>query len=165
MVLVASVALGGCGLRDPYSPQPHKHAADHGQGTQEPLPAPTPTPGTTATAVLAAYATAWVNWSATTLARERAGLLALATGQLARELRQDAAQAVRTQLQIVSNAYSRGRYVGVIREPDGRAIVVTYEEVASVGGSTQGAYHVYLAHTERTARGWRVSEWQPATDS
>ncbi len=91
--------------------------------------------------------------------------MALATGQLADELRQDAAQAVKTQLQEVSQAYSRGRYVGVIPGQGGRAIVVTYEEVALLGGQAQGAYHVYLARTEHTALGWRVTEWQPATDS
>jgi hypothetical protein len=72
---------------------------------------------------------------------------------------------VKTRLQEVSRAYSRGRYVGVIRGERGRAIVVTYEAVAPLGGSAQGAYHVYLARTEPTAHGWRVTEWQPATDS
>jgi hypothetical protein len=115
--------------------------------------------------VLARYADAWVNWSARTLPHERAALLALATGQLAEQLRQDAAQAVKTELQEVSQAYSRGRYIGVIRQEGGRAIVVTYEEAAPLGGQAQGAYHVYLAHTERTTLGWRVTEWQPATDS
>ena len=94
-----------------------------------------------------------------------AALLALATGQLAEQLRQQAAQAVKTQLQEVSQSYSRGRYVGLITQQGEAAIVVTYEEVAPVGGQAQGAYHVYLARTEHTAVGWRVSEWQPATDS
>jgi hypothetical protein len=125
----------------------------------------TPARANSATGALARYATAWVNWSAATLPGERAALLALSTGRLAEQLRQDAAQAVKNRLQEVSQAYSRGRYVGVIREAGGRAIVVTYEEVAPVGGSAQGAYHVYLARTERAAHGWSVSEWQPATDS
>ena len=84
-------------------------------------------------------------------------MLALATGQLAQQLRQDAAQAVKTQLQEVSQSYSRGRYVGVIRRGGGRAIVVTYEEVAPLGGQAQGAYQVYLARTEHTTHGWRVT--------
>jgi len=72
---------------------------------------------------------------------------------------------VKTQLQEVSQSYSRGRYVGVIPQQGEAAIVVTYEEVAPLGGQAQGAYHVYLARTVHTPLGWRVSEWQPATDS
>jgi hypothetical protein len=165
MLLAAAVALTGCGLRDPYSQQPQKRPAAAGaQSAQTPASQEPLTP-TSATSVLARYADAWVNWSAATLAHERAALLALATGQLADQLRQDAAQAVKAQLQEVSQAYSRGRYVGVIQEDGGRAIVVTYEEVAPVGGQAQAAYHVYLARTEHTTYGWRLAEWQPATDS
>jgi predicted small lipoprotein YifL len=166
MLVAAVIALAGCGLRDPYSQQPQKRPAAAGaQSAQTPAPEGALTSTTSAASVLARYADAWVNWSAATLPHERAALLALVTGQLADQLRQDAAQASKTRLQEVSQAYSRGRYVGVIAEAGGRAIVVTYEEVAPVGGQAQGAYHVYLARTERTALGWRVTEWQPATDS
>jgi glucose/arabinose dehydrogenase len=166
MLVAAVIALAGCGLRDPYSQQPQKRPAAAGaQSAHTPVAEGALKPTTSATSVLARYADAWVNWSAATLPHERAALLALATGQLADQLRQDAAQAVKTQLQEVSQAYSRGRYVGVIRGEGGRAIVVTYEEVAPVGGQAQAAYHVYLARTERTAYGWRLAEWQPATDS
>jgi hypothetical protein len=164
-MLLAATVLGGCGLRDPYSQQPSRPTAARGEAAVTPLPEGTLDRASSARSVLARYATTWVNWSATTLPRERAVLLALATGQLAEQLRQDAAQAVKTQLQEVSQEYSRGRYVGVIAEQRGPAIVVTYEEVAAVGGSAQGAYHVYLARTRRTAYGWRVTQWQPATDS
>jgi hypothetical protein len=164
--LVVGAVLTGCGLRDPYSQQAQKHtAAVRRETAQAPFPEESPTRANSATSVLARYATVWVNWSPTTLPRERAALLALATGRLADQLRQDAAQAVKTQLQEVSQSYSRGRYVGVIRAEGGRVIVVTYEEVAPVGGQPQGAYHVYLARTEHTAHGWRLTEWQPATDS
>ena len=166
MLVAPVIALAGCGLRDPYSQQPQQRPAAAGaQSAQTPVPERALKPTTSAASVLARYADAWVNWSAATLPHERAALLALATGQLADQLRQDAAQAVKTQLQEVSQAYSRGRYVGVIREQGGRAIVVTYEEAAPLGGQAQGAYHVYLARTEPTALGWSVTEWQPATDS
>ena len=166
MLLAAVIALAGCGLRDPYSQQPQKRpGAANAQSAQTPVPEGALKPTNSATSVLARYAEEWVNWSAATLPHERAALLALATGQLAGQLRQDAAQAVKTQLQEVSEAYSRGRYVGLITEQGEAAIVVTYEEVAPLGGSAQGAYHVYLARTEHTAYGWRLAEWQPATDS
>lgn len=166
LLLAAIISLSGCGLRDPYSQQPKKHpAAGDAQRAQGPVHEAAPKSATGATSVLARYAEVWVNWSAATLAHERAGLLALATGRLAEQLRQQAAQAVKTQLQEISRSYSRGRYVGVIREAGGRAIVVTYEEVAPLGGQAQGAYRVYLARTEHMTGGWRVTEWQPATDS
>src|SRR4029077_3151885 len=160
----AVVVWDGCGLRDPYSAQPPQRAVAD-RAAQTPPPEAPREPASSATSVLARYATAWVNWSATTLPRERAGLLAFSVGPLAQQLHRDAAQAVKAQLQEVSGAYSRGRYVGVIRQRGGRAIVVTYEEVAPPGGPTQRAHRVYLARTERTPHGWRVSEWQPASDS
>jgi hypothetical protein len=163
ILLAASAILTGCGLRDPYSPP---HGVIHTSRGQVPQPLLAPQESdASATSVIARYASVWVNWSAATLPRQRAELLALASGQLAEGLRRDAAQAVRNQLQEVSQAYSRGRYVGSIRQNNGRAIVLTYEEVAPVGGQAQGAYHVYLAQTEHTTKGWRLTEWQPATDS
>ena len=165
MLLAAVIPLTGCRLRDPYSQQPQKRLVAGDRSAQAPAPLVAPKPATSGASVLARYAEVWVNWSAATLAHERAALLALATGGLAQQLHQDAAQAVKTQLQEVSRSYSRGRYVGVIPEEGGRAIVVTYEEVAPLGGQAQGSYQVYLARTEHTQHGWRVSEWQPATDS
>jgi hypothetical protein len=164
VLVAATVALAGCGVRDPYSQQPQKHPTA-AQSAQVPVPERALRSAAAATIVLARYADAWVNWSAATLPHERAALLALATGQLAEQLRHDAAQAAKAQLQEVSQSFSRGRYVGLITGQGEAAIVVTYEEVAPLGGKAQGAYHVYLARTEHTAHGWRVTEWQPATDS
>jgi hypothetical protein len=165
LLLAAVIPLTGCGLRDPYSQQPQKRPAAAGQNALTPVPDEALKPTNSAASVLARYADAWVNWSPATLPHERAALLALATGQLAEGLRQQAAQASKTQLQEVSQSYSRGRYVGLIKEQGEAAIVVTYEEVAPLGGQAQGAYHVYLARTEHTPLGWRVTAWQPATDS
>jgi hypothetical protein len=167
LILVVGTVLTGCGLSDPYSQQPHTGpAVTPGTAAQTlPLAAESPVRTSSATNVVARYTTLWVNWTAATLPSERAQLLALATGQLANELRQDAAQTVKNRLQEVSQAYSHGRYAGLIAQPDGRVIVVTYEEAAPAGGQAQGAYHVYLARTEHTQQGWRLSEWQPATDS
>ena len=99
MLLAAVIALAGCGLRDPYSQQPQKRPAAAGaQSALTPVPEGALKPTNSATTMLARYADAWVNWSAATLPHERAALLVLATGQLAEQLRQDAAQAVKTQL-------------------------------------------------------------------
>jgi hypothetical protein len=167
LILVVGSVFTGCGLGDPYSQQSHTGAArTPGAAAQtRPLARQSSSGAGSARSAIARYATIWVNWTAATLPRQRAGLLALATGPLADELRQEAGEAVKARLQEVSQAYSGGRYVGVIPQRDGRAVVVTYEEAAPVGGQAQGAYHVYLTRTERTGKQWRLSEWQPATDS
>ncbi len=165
LLLAAVICLAGCGLRDPYSPQPPKRPGAGAQSAQAPAPQGALEPTTGVTTLLARYAEAWVNWSPATLPHQRTALLALATGQLADQLRKQAAEAVKTQLQEVSRSYSRGRYVGLITQQGQAAIVVTYEEVAPLGGQAQGTYQVYLARTAHTTQGWRVSEWQPATDS
>ena len=165
LLLSAPVILAGCGLRDPYAQQSVRPAAAPSVAAPAaPAAVQLNGPAGSPTDVLARYATAWVNWSAASLERQRAGLLTLAAGPLEDELRKDAAEATRTQLQEVSNAYSRGRYVGAIPQAGETTIVVTYEEVAALGGQAQAAYHVYLARTARTAKGWRVTQWQPVTD-
>ncbi len=159
--LLTVVLLAGCGLRDPYAqpastgptmPPATTRAATEGRSA-----------GRSAGQALARFTALWVNWSAGTLPAERRALLGLAAGQLAGELRRDAAQAARAQLQEVSGAYSRGRLVGVIRQATGQ-VVVTFEQASAQGGPAQSAYHVYLARTEHTTGGWRVVEWQPASE-
>jgi hypothetical protein len=165
LLLSAPLILTGCGLRDPYAQQSERPApTSSAAGRAAAVAVPLNGPAGSATDVLAQYATAWVNWSGASLDRQRAGLLTLATGPLAGELRKDAAEATKTRLQQVSNAYSRGRYVGAIPQAGRAAIVVTYEEVAPLGGQAQAAYHVYLARTAPMAHGWRVTQWQPVTD-
>jgi hypothetical protein len=160
----ACLALSGCGLRDPYAaraaaretkspgarPQPQSSARTRGAGEER--------------EVIARFAGLWANWSAPTLQRQRSALLALASGALARELRAEDAEARKEQLLAVSRAYSRGRYVGQIARGGGATLVLSYEEVSPLGGQPQGAYRVYLARGERTAAGWKLSEWQPESD-
>jgi hypothetical protein len=45
-----------------------------------------------------------------------------------------------------------------------RVVVVTFEQAAAQGGVAQSAYHVYLARTQHTTHGWKVIEWQPASE-
>lgn len=160
-VLLVSIVLAGCGIRDPYTQPPRTRP------TAPPVTAGTTAKGRVAGSarqVIAWYAAAWVNWSAATLPSQRRVLRRLATGQLAVQLRRDAAQALRTRLEEVSGAYSRGRLVGVIAQAGGRSVVVTFEQAASQGGPAQSAYHVYLARTRHTTHGWKVIEWQPASE-
>jgi hypothetical protein len=163
-LLAVAVIFAGCGLHDPYTQRSSRPVGPNTPAPATQLAQPSPPAAIDATGLLARYASAWVNWSAPTLPKEREAVVVLAAGPLAVELRRDAAQAARSRLEEVSNAYSRGRYVGLIPEASGGAIVVTYEEVAPLGGSAQAAYHVYLARTARTPDGLRVTQWQPATD-
>ena len=165
-ILVAAVIpLAGCGLSDPYSPQPQKRPAAAAQHAPSPAPDEYPKAPNSAASVLARFAGTWANWSAATLAHQRAALLALATGRLAQQLREAVAQAVKTELQEVSRSYSRGRFIGLIADQGDSTLVLTYEDVAPLGGQAQSGYQLYLARTEQTPHGWRVSQWQPATDS
>ncbi len=160
--LLVLVVLAGCGLRDPYAQQRSTSPAN---GPATPVtPVPVRSAGSTAGQAIARFTGLWVNWRAGSLPAERRALLELAAGRLAGELRRDAAQAARTQLQEVSGAYSRGRLVGVIGQTTGQIAVVTFEQASAQGGPAQSAYHVYLARTEHTTGGWRVIEWQPVSE-
>jgi len=162
LLTVVALVLGGCGISDPYTQSP--------PATTPALLAPTPTasdsqPSGSSRQVLERFTWAWVNWSAGTLSTQRHLLSELAVGRLAGELQRDAAQALRTQLEQASGAYSHGHLIGVISEGNGRLVLVTYEVSAPAGGAAQAGYHVYLARTQHTTRGWKVSEWQPASDT
>ncbi len=161
-VLFTGILLSGCGIRDPYA-QPAGTVPTR-PPSQVNNPVGGPAAGSSAGQAIAAFTALWVNWSAATLSSERRALLGLAAGQLAKELRRDAAQAARTQLQEASGAYSRGRLVGVIHQAAGPMAVVAFEQASAQGGPGQSAYHVYLARTQHTTEGWRVIEWQPASE-
>jgi hypothetical protein len=160
LAVLVAVLLAGCGISDPYTQPPPAtpSAAAPPMGAKPEAAGSSPQ-------VLERFTRAWVNWSAGTLPAERRVLAALATGRLAGELRRDAAQALRTELEQDSGAYSHGQLIGLIREGGGRLVLVTYEVSAPAGGAAQGGYHVYLARTQHTTHGWRVSEWQPASDT
>jgi hypothetical protein len=168
ILLLVGATFTGCGLRDPYLQRSQKGAAQSKE-TKAQVPGLLPphsfTLAKSATDAVARFTTVWVSWSATTLFQERVELSELATGQLKDELRREAAEVAKTRREEVSRFHSCGRYVGIIASHAGRLVVVTYEEVAPIGGRGQGAYHVYLARTEHTAQGWKLSEWQPATDN
>jgi hypothetical protein len=161
LVLLASIVLTGCGLRDPYEAQ----TASPAPGASKSVPAEAAGAAQlpvapSARQVMARYAYLWVNWTTATLPARRRELAALAAGQLAVELHREATEFAQT----VSGAYSRGRLVGVIAQADGRAIVLLFEQTAPVAGAAQGTYYVYLARTARTPRGWRLTGWQLASD-
>jgi hypothetical protein len=162
----ACLALSGCGLRDPYAARPAARVSKSSSSTTQAQQQTVATPAESHDfpELIARFAGLWANWSAPTLQRQRSELLGLATGALARELRAQNAEARKEQLLAVSRAYSRGRYVGQIARGGGAALVLTYEEVSPLGGQPQGGYRVYLARGERTAAGWKLGEWQPASD-
>ncbi len=102
LLLATTIALAGCGAAPRGTPSsPRRPPSQVLRARRHPRRKEHSNPANSAASVLARYAEEWVNWSAATLPHERAALLALASGQLAEQLRQDAAQAVRAQLQEV----------------------------------------------------------------
>jgi hypothetical protein len=172
MVLVAAALVAGCGVEDPYA-----DGVPGAGSTAAPASATAAAPATTAApavvaapasapsardAVLTEFAHAWSTWDARDLAAQRRVLASLAAEPLAGQLREDARQALRDELERVTTASSSGRLIGTIPQRDGSLVVVTYEN-AKAEAQTQGqaAYHVYLAAGHDTPSGWRLSRWEP----
>jgi hypothetical protein len=145
----ASVAVGlsGCGIGDPY----------HAGSVRRSAPA-----SSASRAVLEAFAWAWTNWSAPTVADQHRQLLELATGALQRELESPHSQPGANEIGLTT---SRGRVVGLLAQPSQSSLVITAEELSNSGRAGQGALHIYVARAERTIHGWRVAEWRPDTDN
>jgi hypothetical protein len=173
MAIGGTALAAGCGVEDPYadgvpgstSAAPAATSAAPAAPATAAVPATTATPTATPTArnaVLRRFAAAWTTWSARDLAAQRRVLAALAAEPLAAQLRSDAREALRDELERVSTASSSGRLIGTLPQRDGSLVVVTYE-TAKAEAQTEGqaAYHVYLAAGHDTPAGWRLSRWEP----
>jgi type IV pilus biogenesis protein CpaD/CtpE len=175
LAAVAATALAaGCGVEDPYAggvpsgttPQastaaPAAAAAAAPSTTAAPAATTTAAP-TAQNAVLRRFVSAWTTWSARDLAAQRRVLVGLAAEPLAAQLRSDAREALRDELERVTTASSSGRMIGTIPQEDGTLVIVT-RETAKAEAETEGqpAYHVYLAAGHDTPAGWRLSRWEP----
>jgi len=171
IVVALAVACGlatasGCGVADPYAGGLPGPAPTTAGPASTAAGATAPEPGAASTrsrdAVVRRFAEAWSNWTAHDLAAQRRVLASLAVAPLATQLRRDAEQATRDDLERVSTASSTGRLVGVLPQRDGTLVVVTYE-TAKADGAVHGqpAYDVYVADGRQTPEGWRLSRWEP----
>ena len=158
IVATCAAALGaaGCGIADPYHPSARPAAPS---ARRQPAPRQS-APAAGARQALEQFGRVWVNWRSESLAPNRRQLAALATGDLAGVLADDAKRAATDATQAAPRWRNTGTVQAVVLRDGGRALVVTQETTAREGQAGEPAYVVYLATVESTTDGWKVSEWQ-----
>jgi hypothetical protein len=172
-----AVALGialcaGCGARQGTTPA-KRSKLGQAQATHE-YPSPTPRPQTatgarsTAAQAVRAFATAYINWSAETVAADMASLAARSVGQARSAMTLAAAQTAddyELQRGGIANHGTVQAVAPLPHEPN-RYVVITLESTSATNTTAyQGlrpAWHVALATvTELPGAGWVLSDWQP----
>jgi hypothetical protein len=169
-IALGTLACAGCGAGH------HGHARSklaRAQATHEyPSPAPPPQTATaaTGTAVQAvrAFATAYVNWTARTVAGDMASLAERSIGQARSAMTLAAAQTADDYELQRGGIANQGTVEAVASLPGHRNqyVVVTLESTSATNTTAyQGlkpAWHVALASVSEQAPGqWVVSGWQP----
>jgi hypothetical protein len=167
-VAAMAVLASGCGIRDPYAGKPSASEQSRPTTTSTST-APTPSrpaaSSGSAQSVLQDFALAYGDITPTTMPQRLQRLLALATttyaARLERRERQAALQAVRgLPAGARSVALLGSIHLGQIRRGREPATVILQEAIAPAGGGIGPAVNVtYMAQLERTAVGWRVSEF------
>jgi len=112
-------------------------------------------------ALLDRFARTWVTYTFATLPTQQRQLAALATGPLARQLRENTERDLQAQYVRVANVHSRGVVEAIVVRPHDTAIAVTREQLTT-NGQTQVAWEIYLATVTDTKAGPRVAAWAPA---
>lgn len=171
VTLVIALCLAACGAVGPARPRPSVVARAE-QTHEYPSPAPpaqTVAGGSPSAAVaVAAFATAYVNWTAATVSSDMRHLAAHSIGQARAAMALAAAQtasdyelqrggiANRGSVEAVAPALGgRDRYVVVTRELTTATATTAYQGLLP-------AWHVTVATVSRQASGqWVVSGWQP----
>lgn len=168
--ILIAVALAGCGAS---GGRRHATPLSVAQRTHE-YPSPKPPPETatgasaSAEAAVRAFAHAYVNWSADTVAGDMRELAAQSVGQ-ARSAMQLAAAQTASDYQLQQGGISNSGTVEAVAPLSGSRdeyVVVTREQTAATNTTAyQGlrpAWHVTVATVTRLASGvWVVSGWQP----
>jgi hypothetical protein len=187
-VALLAVAIGGCGLHNPYQSStrqttttPTTTAAarpDRGdpgpeRGGTIPKPAQAaqdklapgaarPTPETT----LARYARAYLNWDAAHVVAIQRTLASISLGQARAQALQAAASASRDRTLTASDITNRGQVVAISpgrAAAAGKWVIVTSEQTSGQG-DYQGlppTLHIIYAQLTNTPGGSVVSAWQP----
>lgn len=179
-VLLAAVALAGCGLADPY--QGHPAAPPTGAATAPPRRAvaphgddgpraPTPSlPGSNAlastpNAALERFARLYVNWQATQLPERTRQLAALSVDQARVQAHALATRATALERYQVTNAGAVTALAPGKGQEQGRWAVITNETTSGTGpySGLPATSHVTWATVVDTSRGYAVSGWYPAS--
>jgi hypothetical protein len=172
--LCALVATG-CGAMHHHAPTttPSKAAQAQAQATHE-YPSPSPPRETanraasSAAQAVRAFASAYINWTAETVAGDMASLAARSIGQARSAMSLAAAQTAddyELQRGGIANHGTVEAVAPLPRKPD-QFVVVTLESTSATNTTAyQGlrpAWHVALATvTELPGAGWVLSAWQP----
>jgi hypothetical protein len=167
-VLVLCAALSGCGS---FAPSPSK--VEQAQTTHEyptssqPSERPDRT-GPAAVQVVEAFANAYINWNAQTVAAHMRGLAAASVGQARSAMELAAANAAHDYELRRGGIENSGTVeaVATLRGRPNRYVVVTREQTTATNSTAyQGlrpAWHVTVATVTALAPGaWVVSGWQP----
>jgi hypothetical protein len=167
-----ALAATGCGTTHRNAPTTPSKLA-RAQATHE-YPSPTPPRETangaasSAPQAVRAFATAYINWSAQTVAGDMASLAARSVGQARSAMTLAAAQTAddyELQRGGIANHGTVEAVAPLPRKPD-QFVVVTLESTSATNTTAyQGlrpAWHVALATvTELPGAGWVLSAWQP----
>ena len=166
-----ALAIAGCGGTHHKATTPSKLA--RAQATHEyPSPPPRPQTATGATSTPAqavrAFATAYINWTAQTVAGDMESLAARSVGQARSGMTLAAAQTAddyELRRGRIANHGTVEAVAHLLRKPD-QYVVITLESTSATNTTAyQGvkpAWHVALATTtDLPGAGWVVSAWQP----
>jgi hypothetical protein len=171
LIAASALAIAGCGGAHHETTKPSKPA--QAAATHE-YPSPPPPPQTAAAATSTAsravrvFATAYINWTAQTVAADMASLAARSVGQARSAMTLAAAQTADDYELKQGGIANRGTVEAVARLPGktDQYVVVTLESTSATNTTAyQGlrpAWHVALATvTEQQPGQWVVSAWQP----
>jgi len=187
LALATCVALGGCGIADPYAakhPSPSARPLSTSTSTStnaDPAPerggtipagdlaaqgrltrdARQPTPQ----AALELYARLYINWSAHTVVSVQRHLAAISVDQARAQALQAAASYGRDSTLRESAVANSGHLVTVAQSlaTPGQWVLVTSEQTTGQGdyADLPPTVHVTYAQVTHTSSGWVVSEWAP----
>jgi hypothetical protein len=187
--LLLAVAIGGCGLQNPYQ-APAQQTTTTTATTNAAVPAdqrdPAPERGgavpspvragqsrlaagagsATPQAALARYARTYLNWNAGNVITVQRTLAATSLGQARAQALQAAASAARDTKLTASQIANHGRVVAIAAgqaQASGRWVIVTSEQTTGQGDylGLPPTLHVIYAQLTHTGMGWVVSGWQP----
>jgi hypothetical protein len=186
LLVLAAVALSGCGIPDPYAGKPASTStttaapavtvtnADPAPERGGTIPAgaraaqlrvSTAAAQLTPQAALQQYARLYVNWTAASVGAVQNELASLSEGQARAEAQQAAASYTRDQTLAQSGVANSGHLVAITPSitTSGQWVLVTSEQITGKGdySGLPPTLHVIYAQVTRTPKGWVVSEWAP----
>jgi type IV pilus biogenesis protein CpaD/CtpE len=186
LIALVGVALSGCASLEPTAQPPQGDSAESQAPTSPTTPSPIaqaqatheypePAPprqaasgSASAVGAVTAFATAYINWNADTVAADMQALAGQSVGQ-ARSAMELAAAQTGSDYEVRRGGIANSgtvEAVAPLRGPPNRYVVVTRERTTATATNAyqglQPAWHVAIATVVLVAPGrWAVSGWQP----